>query len=63
MTDSNSPVEPNRAPKPNQGDAPAALRRRGIYSASEVIGSHQRLRAGSLIWLFYERALCERYFK
>jgi len=65
MTDRpNSPAELKREPTPPAtSQAPAALRRQGILSASEPISERRRLRAGDLLWSFYGADLARGFYR
>ena len=63
-TTPNSPAALHREPKPQlTSQPPAALRRRGILSASESAGRDQRLRAGDALWRFYGGELVRAFYR
>lgn len=63
MSRSTSPDALTREPKPQTGQPPAALRRRGILSASESIEQGGELAVGGALWLFYKHDLYKRFWQ
>lgn len=61
-----SPAEQKRASAPQTGSGsqpPAALRRRGIQTATENCAPDDRLRAGDLLWRYFGRDLYREFYR